>query len=41
MTEYKIYLLTEEMKKHINKVIDSIFTRLINSHKQFIKNSVG
>jgi len=37
MTEYKNYLLTEEMDKHIDKIIDSIFTRLVSGHKDKIK----
>lgn len=37
MTEYKKYLLTEEMENHIDKIINSIFTRLVPGHKNYIK----
>ncbi len=37
MAEYRKYLLTEEMDNHIDKIIDSIFTRLVSGHKDAIK----
>ncbi len=37
MAEYKNYLLTKEIDKHIDKIIDSIFTRLVIGHKNYIK----
>ena len=37
MVEYEIYLLTNQMQKHIEGVIDSIFVKMASGHKEFIK----